>query len=139
MKLIGLKDEYPWYSEESYIEITDEVADVFKKFSRAEQAHRAKLSYHKAYYSLDVHNGTERSIVFVVNTPQELYERKAMYAEIYSAIRRLSEKQAKRIYAKYFLGMTMTQIAKAEGVSVKAVSKSIGTGLKKLRHILENL
>ena len=45
----------------------------------------------------------------------------------------LPEKQAKRIYAKYFLGLTINEIAQIEGVSKSRVSESIRTGLEKLK------
>ena len=45
----------------------------------------------------------------------------------------LPEKQAKRIYARFFLGLTINEIAKIEGVSKSRVSESIRTGLKKLK------
>ena len=56
-------------------------------------------------------------------------QREALYAAIMS----LPEKQAKRIYARFFLGMTINEIAQIEGVSKSRVSESIRTGLKKLK------
>ncbi|TCO68694.1 RNA polymerase sigma factor [Marinisporobacter balticus] len=41
--------------------------------------------------------------------------------QLHAAIASLPDKQAKRIYAHYFMGMSKTAIAKAEGVSEKAV------------------
>ena len=49
----------------------------------------------------------------------------------------LPELQAKRIYALYFQDLTMTQIAKIEGVSVKAVSLSVEKSLTNLEKILK--
>jgi RNA polymerase sigma-70 factor (ECF subfamily) len=42
--------------------------------------------------------------------------RKVTNQEIYAAINSLSDKQAKRIYAHFFLAMSKTAIAKAGGV-----------------------
>ena len=44
----------------------------------------------------------------------------------------LPEKQAKRIYASYYLGMRVGEIAAAEGVDPSRVRDSIRRGLKQL-------
>lgn len=58
--------------------------------------------------------------------------------ELHAAIAKLPDIQAKRIYAYYFLEMTKTEIARAEGVSVKAVCNSIAQALKNLENELKN-
>lgn len=138
MKKIRLKDEYPWYPDDVYIEVSEEVAEAFLSFARSEKAQREKIRYHRAFYSLDAGDGIERDIVFVSASPQELYERKVSCEELYSAMNKLPEKQSKRVYAKYFLGMTETKIAQIEGVSAMAISKSIAAGLKRIEKILKN-
>ena len=45
-----------------------------------------------------------------------LLEEKQLREQIYSAVMALPEKQAKRIYARYYLGMSVNEIAGAEGV-----------------------
>ena len=45
----------------------------------------------------------------------------------------LPDKQAKRLYALFFMGMSRTEIAKAEGVAVKSVCESIVRALETLR------
>ena len=44
----------------------------------------------------------------------------------------LPDKQAKRIYARFYLGMTAQEIAAAEGVAPRRVRNSIQNGLKNL-------
>ncbi|MDU0932086.1 MAG: sigma factor-like helix-turn-helix DNA-binding protein [Hungatella hathewayi] len=44
----------------------------------------------------------------------------------------LPEKQAKRIYARYYLGMRVSEIAAAEGVDPSRVRESIRRGLRQL-------
>ena len=44
----------------------------------------------------------------------------------------LPDKQAKWIYARFYLGMTVKEIAQAEGVDLSWVYKSIRRGLKHL-------
>jgi RNA polymerase sigma-70 factor (ECF subfamily) len=50
----------------------------------------------------------------------------------------LSDKQAKRVYARFFLGLSEAAIAKSEGVSAVAINKSIHHGLKHIEKILKN-
>ena len=66
---------------------------------------------HKAYYSLDRDDGLEHEALFVALSPHELYERKVTMQELHAAIASLPNKQAKRIYAHFILGMTKQDIA----------------------------
>ena len=138
MKKIRLKDEYPWFSGDEYIEISDEIAEVFAEFNRNEKNHTEKLRYHRAFYSLDADNGIEKSILFVSASPQELYERKVTQEELYHAINQLPEKQAKRIYAHFFQDIPMAQIARMEGVDESSVRESIERGLRRIEKIFKN-
>lgn len=138
MKKIKLKDEYPWYTGDEYIEVSDEVAEAFAGFIRSEKAHREKVRYHRAFYSLDAGDGIENDIVFVSASPQEIYERKVTQAEIYAAINHLPEKQAKRIYARYFQDMSISQIARIEDVDESSVRESVSRGLRRIEKILKN-
>ena len=58
------------------------------------------------------------------------------YAVCYTAIMELPDKQAKWIYARFYLGMTVKEIAQAEGVDLSWVYKSIRRGLI---HLAESL
>ena len=49
-----------------------------------------------------------------------------------AAVMKLPEKQAKRIYARYYLGMAVNEIAEVEGVDPSRVRDSIRRGLKQL-------
>lgn len=137
MKKIILRTQYPWYKGDEYIEVSDEIADFFASLSRAERAYYEKVRNNKAFYSLDAEDGIESSILFVAESPDELYEKKLTNEELYKAIRMLPELQAKRISALYFQGLTMTKIAEIEGVSVEAVSKSVEKGLTNLEKIFK--
>lgn len=68
----------------------------------------------------------------------ELYEKKLTNQQLHAAISQLPEKQAKRIYAYYFLDMDEPTIARTEGVSHQAVHSSIQHGLKRIEKILKN-
>jgi RNA polymerase sigma-70 factor (ECF subfamily) len=51
----------------------------------------------------------------------------------------LPDKQAKRIYAYFFLGMSKAAIAKAEGVRESTIWESIERGLRNIEKFLKNL
>lgn len=42
MKIINLKDYYTYYTDDMFIEIPDELANVFKDFDKAEAAYERK-------------------------------------------------------------------------------------------------
>ncbi|HAP8827535.1 TPA: sigma-70 family RNA polymerase sigma factor [Enterococcus faecium] len=137
MKIINLRDIYPHYTQDCFVEVTDEVADLFSEFDHKEAAYRLRTYRHKAYYSLDRNDGIEHEALFVALSPHELYERKVTMQELHAAISRLPNKQAKRIYAHFILGMSVTDIARAEGVAKSRVSDSIRR-LRNMEKILRN-
>lgn len=139
MVQINLRDFYPFTQEDTYIEVSAEVADMMNTFERAEASYERKIRRYKAYYSLDHKSGIERSILFTSHSPEELYERKLTREELHATIAQLSDKQAKRIYAHYLLGMSKEEIAKSEGVSWRAVHQSIQQGLSRMEKILKKL
>ena len=57
MKVINLRDIYPHYTQDCFVEVTDEVADLFSEFDHKEAAYRLRTYRHKAYYSLDRNDG----------------------------------------------------------------------------------
>lgn len=54
------------------------------------------------------------------------------------AIASLPDKQAKRIYAHFILGMSKTDIARAEKVHEKVVRVAIERGLRNMEKFLKN-
>ncbi|MEY8313145.1 hypothetical protein AALA61_14445 [Oscillospiraceae bacterium 42-9] len=76
MAIINLRDFYPYYTADSFIEVPDEVAEAMTEFDRKEAAYRLRTYRHKAYYSLDREDGIEHSALFVSLSPCEIYERK---------------------------------------------------------------
>ena len=103
MAIINLRDYYPFYTSDCFMEVSEEVAEMFKEFDRKEAAYRLRTYRHKAYYSLDRDDGLEHEAVFVALSPHELYERKVTMQELHAAISSLPDKQAKRIYGKHHL------------------------------------
>lgn len=139
MKKLNLRKLYPlYYTEDCCIEVSDELAEQIEKSDRTEHAYRERTRVHKAYYSLDAGDGIEKDILFVQMSPTEIYERKTTNEELYKAINSLPEKQAKRIYAHFFQNMSITEIARVEGVSPSSVKIIIDRGLRKIAKILKN-
>lgn len=118
MKTINLKDYYPYYTQDTFVEVTDELLAVFEEFVRADSAYERKKYRYKAHYSLDRGDGIEHNILFVSLSLDEIYERKLTSQQLHAAIASLPDKQAKRIYAYYFMGMSKTAIAKADIVNI---------------------
>jgi RNA polymerase sigma-70 factor (ECF subfamily) len=138
MKTINLRDYYPFYTSDCFIGVPDEVADMLRGFELREAAYRLRTYRHKAYFSLDRGDGIEHDILFVSMSPCEIYERKVTMEQLHTAIASLPDKQAKRIYAYYFLGMGKSAIAKAEGVNKSQVTRSINKALKSMEVFLKN-
>lgn len=137
MKTINLRDYYSFYISDCFIDVPDEVADMMHSFMLQESAYRLRTYRNQAYYSLDRGDGIEHDILFVSLSPCEIYERKVTTEQLHAAIASLPDKQAKRIYAHYFLGMSKTAIAKTEGVSKVAVGDSIERGLRNMEVFLK--
>ena len=73
MAIINLRDYYPFYTSDCFMEVSEEVAEMFKEFDRKEAAYRLRTYRHKAYYSLDRDDGLEHEAVFVALSPHEWY------------------------------------------------------------------
>lgn len=138
MAKIKLKDFYPFEKDDVIIEVSDELAATLYAFERQEASYIRKVRRHQAYYSLDRTDGVEHSIILHVNSPDEIYERKVSREELHAALAQLPDKQAKRIYAHYLLGMGKDEIAQTEGVSWFSINKSIRQGLIRIEKILQS-
>ena len=136
---INLRDYYPFYTHDDCIEVEDIVAATLKAFELHDKAYQKRTNRHRAFYSLDRNDGIEKDIIFIILTPPEIYEHELRKQELYAAINSLSDKQARRVYAHYFLGMSKYAIAKAENIDESSVRKSIETGLYRMAMLLRNI
>jgi RNA polymerase sigma factor (sigma-70 family) len=133
MKKINLRELYPdVYTTDFFVDVTEEVMETIRAAERAEAAYERKMYRYKAQYSLDCENGIENAVLLKPQTPEMVLEEKQFQEQIYAAVMKLPEKQAKRIYARYYLGMTVNEIAEVEGVDPSRVRDSIRRGLKQL-------
>lgn len=139
MTKINLRDYYPdYYPNDCIIEVPNEIATLMASYERAEAAYYLRRYRHKAYYSLDRGDDIEKDILFASLSPCEIYERKVTAEQLHAAIAALPDKQARRVYAHYFLGMSKCAIAKAEGINESAVRDDINRGLQNIKKFLKN-
>ena len=133
MKKVNLRDLYPdIYKTDYFVDVTEDVLETIRAADRAEAAYERKMYRYKAHYSLDCDNGIENAILMKPQMPETLLEEKQLREQLYAAVMALPEKQAKRLYARYYLGMRVSEIAAAEGVDPSRIRDSIRRGLKQL-------
>ena len=137
MTTINLKDYYPWYLTNEYIEVTDEVAEALMASKRAEAAHAERVRYNRAYYSLDCDDGIEYSACLHEPSPQELMDRKELFFRLWNALNSLPEIQGRRVDAYLIQGKSYREIAREEGVDKSAVRHSVESGIKQMKKYLQ--
>ena len=142
MQTVNLKKYYyPLFTKDTFVEVSDEVAEALLLMHREENNRIRKMYYHKAYFSLDREDGIENdALCGFEKSPEEILmeqEEERFFLltleRLDEALANLTETQQRRIRARYLSGRTMQDIAAGEGVSVSVVSESIRSGLKKLR------
>ena len=112
MKKINLRELYPdVYTTDFFIDVTEEVMETIRAAERAEAAYERKMYRYKAQYSLDCENGIENAVLLKPQTPEMVLEEKQFQEQVYAAVMRLPEKQAKRIYETRFLAVGKTDIS----------------------------
>ena len=133
MTTINLKDFYPWYTHNEYIEVSDEVAEELIASKRREAAHAERMRYNKAFYSLDCDDGIEYSACLHEPSPQELMDRKEMFFRLWNALNSLPEIQGRRVDAHLILKKSYRQIAREEGVEKSTIRRSVERGKEQMK------
>ena len=137
MTTINLKDYYPWYLTNEYIEVPDEVAAELRADKLYEAAYQRRIIRNKAQYSLDCEDGIEYSACLHEPTPQELLERMELFIRLWNALNSLPEAQGRRVDACVILGKTYSEVAEAEGVHESAVRRAVERGLENMKKYLK--
>ena len=137
MKFIDLRKEYP-HLDSTYSEypVSYKIDAVFEEYRLAEQALEKRRTRNGDVVSLDSDPGIEAHIADLQPGPEDETIKHIQNEALYKALRSIPRKQAERIYAYYFMDMTLDEIAEAEGVYKSAVRKSIMLGKQKLKEIL---
>ena len=130
----GTFDAYLWQTVENKQKFISQIMTSKSPVRSCDDVDETALSFAeiKAQYSLDCENGIENAVLLKPQTPEMVLEEKQFQEQVYAAVMKLPEKQAKRIYARYYLGMTVNEIAEVEGVDPSRVRDSIRRGLKQL-------
>lgn len=139
MKIINLREYYPFYNADTFLEIPDEVALILEEEKRLQINYEQYIRDNKAFYSLDTGDGIEASALYKPEQPDEAMLRRERDNLLYAALASLPKKQRQRIYAHVVMGVQQADIAKEDGVCKSTVSESISSGLKKLRGLLKKL
>lgn len=142
MKTINLRDYYPFYTQDTFLEVSDEVAQTLTEAERQEHNYLRRLFYNKAHYSLDAEDGIEAAMEATaiechILTPEVALNLMEQHCRICRALNSLPETQGRRIEAHYFLGKSQKEIAEEEGVAKSSVSESIKKGLTAMREYLK--
>lgn len=137
MTMINLRDFYPWYINDEYIEVSDDVAAELQANRLYETAYQRRVTRNRAQYSLDCDDGIEYSACLSEPTPQALLERMDRFYVLWNALNSLPEIQGRRVDACVILGKSYTEVAQAEGVNESAVRHAVGRGLKNMRIYLK--
>ena len=147
MQTINLKQYYPFCTEDTFVEVSDEIVEAFLLDKRAEAARERKMYRYKAHYSLDCDDGIEKAAIGWAQPSPEDYivqkEEQAEHAELirrlYEALSTLTPTQARRIRAYYIAGINQPKIARMEGVHSSKVSIAIRRGLRNMRRCYDGL
>lgn len=137
MTTINLRDFYPWYISDEFVEVTDEVAAELRADKLYEAAHQRRIVRNKAQYSLDCDDGIEYSACVHEPSPQALVERMERYECLCRALNSLPEAQGRRVDACVILGKSYSEVARAEGVHESAVRRAVERGLENMRDYLK--
>ena len=130
MTTINLKDFYPWYTQDEYTEVSDEVAEELRANKRYEAAYRRRVTRNKAQYSLDCDDGIKYS-------PEELVLRAERFFYLWNALNTLPEMQGHRVEACVIADKSYAEVGRAEGVHSGSVRGSVLRGLESMKEYLK--
>lgn len=63
MATINLKDFYPWYGQDEYVEAPNVVTQELFADRRYEKSHKQRTRRNKSFYSIDANDGALRTIL----------------------------------------------------------------------------
>ena len=140
MQTINLRDYYPFYTHDTLLEVSDEVAEALAEAERLERNYMRRMFYNKAQYSLDADDGIEASATEChILSPEAVLDLMERHCRLCRALNELPELQGRRVEAHYLLGKSVQEIAKEEGVGERNVRKSIQRGLEGMKKFLKKL
>ena len=138
MTTINLRELYPWYTEDAFIEVSDEVAAFLEEDRRLQINYAQYIRDNKAFYSLDAGDGIEAEALNLPEQPDEALERMELERLLKEALAQLTPAQRRRVLAYIVGGLSQLQIAARENTTQPAVHHSVRKGLSHLKRILKN-
>ena len=140
MKKVNLREIYPYfYDDDCFVDVDDDVLEAFKEGKRKEAAQYLKRYRHKAMYSLERGEGIEQDMIRDGElSPEEMMVQDYENKRLLRAVQKLPRKQAKRIFQRFYLDMTVKEIAEEEGVTLWCIYDSIKRGLETLNKRINN-
>ena len=104
MTTINLRELYPWYTEDTFIEVSDEVAAFLEEDKRLQINYAQYIRDNKAFYSLDVGDGIEAEALNLPEQPDEVLERMELERLLQEALAQLTPAQRRRVLAHFVEG-----------------------------------
>lgn len=105
MKVINLRDYYPFYTQDTFLEVPDEVAQAMADAERLERNYMRRMFYNKAQYSLDADDGIESAVVEChILSPEAVLDLMERHCRLCRALNKLPELQGRRVEAHYLFG-----------------------------------
>ena len=139
MTTINLRDFYPFYTHDEFVEVPEVIAAELLAGRRYEKSYEQRIRRNKAFYSLDLDDGIEASAIVCYNdSPERIFDLMEQHCKLCRALNSLPEIQGRRVEAHYLLGKSRKEIAKEEGVSESSVNESIDRGLKAMKKVYNN-
>ena len=138
MTTINMRNFYPWYKQDEFVEVPDEIAAEMFADKRYQQTHERTIRRNKVY-SLDAEDGTEAAATACCgDTPEAVFDMMERHCGLCRALNALPEIQGRRVEAHFLLGKSRKEIADAEGVCESSVNESIDRGLRTMKSFLKN-
>ena len=137
MTTINLRELYPWYTEDAFIEVSDEVAAFLEEDKRLQINYAQYIRDNRAFYSLDAGDGIEAETLNLPEQPDEALERMELERLLKEALAQLTPSQRRRVLTHFVEGRSQLEIAASEGVVKSTVSEAISRGRKNLRDFLK--
>ncbi len=138
MTTINLRELYPWYTEDAFIEVSDEVAAFLEEDRRLQINYAQYIRDNRAFYSLDAGDGIEAEALNLPEQPDAALERMELERLLKEGLAQLTETQRRRLLASVLDKMTAVEIAAAESVSKASVGESINRAIVRLEKILKD-
>ena len=144
MQIVNLKDYYPdVYTRDCFVLVSDAVAYWMDEYEKVERRYADRTRYHDGYYSLEseewLHSQRGRLLYEREEEALSLSKREVDLIKklLDEALSTLTEKQARRLYAHFYLGKSKVDIAADEHVSEAMIRESIAAGLKRMKKFFE--